>query len=186
MKTIETERLLLTPWSLSEEDISDLYDYAKDPQVGPAAGWKPHASKEESKQIIEKLFLPHQVFAIREKSTGRIVGSIGLEADRRRENVASRELGYSLKKACWGKGYMTEAAQAVIAYGFCQLGLTVIAVCTGPDNKRSQRVIEKCGFSYEGRQRRGYHIYDGSDRDNLLYSLLREEWQALQGNKQGI
>ena len=185
MKTIETKRLWLTGWTLSEADVRDLYDYAKDPDVGPPAGWKPHESMEESKEIIEKLFLPHRAFAIREKETGKIIGSIGLEEDRRRENVASRELGYSLKKSCWGKGYMTEAARAVIDYGFRELNLTIIAICTGPENKRSQRVIEKCGFSYEGRQRRAYHIYDGSDRDNLLYSLLREEWEILQEEKRG-
>ena len=47
----------------------------------------------------------------------------------------------------------------------------------GYGNKRSQRVIEKCGFKFEGRQRRGYRIYDGSDRDNMVYSILREEWK---------
>ena len=40
-------------------------------------------------------------------------------------------------------------------------------------------MIEKCGFKYEGRQRRAYHIYDGTDRDNLVFSILREEWEAL-------
>lgn len=178
MKTIETERLRLTPWTLSEEDIAGLYAYACDPDVGPNAGWKPHADEEESAQIIQELFLPNEVWAIREKESGRIVGSIGLEPDRRREDVASKEMGYSLGKAFWGKGYMTEAAKAVIDYAFAEEPLVVLAICTGPENKRSQRVIEKCGFQYEGMQRKGYHIYDGSDRDNLVYSMLREEWEA--------
>lgn len=178
MKTLETNRLLLNEWSLSDEDIDGLYGYAKDPEVGPAAGWKPHESREESKEIIVDLFIPHEVFAIREKESGRIVGSIGLEPDRRRENVKSMELGYSLDKDSWGKGYMTEAAKAVIDYAFMELDLAILAICTGPDNRRSQRVIEKCGFVYEGRQRKGYHIYDGSDRDNLLFSMTREEWEA--------
>ena len=178
MKTIETERLRLTPWTLSEEDIAGLYAYACDPDVGPNAGWKPHADKEESAQIIQELFLPNEVWAIREKENGRIVGSIGLEPDRRREDVASKEMGYSLGKAFWGKGYMTEAAKAVIDYAFAEEPQVVLAICTGPENKRSQSVIEKCGFQYEGMQRKGYHIYDGSDRDNLVYSMLREEWEA--------
>ena len=45
MRNIETERLLLTPWTMSEEDIEGLYAYACDPDVGPNAGWKPHADK---------------------------------------------------------------------------------------------------------------------------------------------
>lgn len=177
METIFTERLCLTPWTDSEEDAQGLYDYAKDPDVGPRAGWKPHESVEESSEIIRELFLPHDVWAIREKATDKIIGSIGLENDKRREGVNSKELGYSLAKDYWGKGYMTEAAKAVMDYGFEKFGLTVMAICTSPENKRSQRVIEKCGFKYEGCQRRGYHIYDDTDRDNLVFSILREEWE---------
>lgn len=178
MKTIETERLKLTPWTSSKDDAEGLYAYAKDPDVGPNAGWKPHASVEESAEIIRELFLPNEVWAIRDKEYGKIMGSIGLEPDRRREDVASKEMGYSLGKEFWGKGYMTEAAKAVMDYAFREDDLVVLAICTGPENKRSQRVIEKCGFQFEGIQRKGYHIYDGSDRDNMVYSILREEWEA--------
>lgn len=176
MKTIETERLLLTPWTTDETDVEGLYAYAKNPNVGPNAGWSPHASLEESKEIIETLFLPNEVWAIREKESGKIMGSIGLEPDRRRENVKSLEMGYSLGEEYWGHGYMTEAAHAVMDYAFNELDIVVMAICTGPENKRSQRVIEKCGFKFEGIQRKGYHIYDGSDRDNMVYSILREEY----------
>ena len=177
MKRIETERLILDKWTTSEEDIKGLYEYAKNPDVGPNAGWKPHDSEAESREIIEEMFIPHDVWAIREKASGKVIGSIGLEPDKRRENVNSREMGYSLAKESWGKGYMTEAARAVIDYAFEELDLVVLAICTGPENKRSQRVIEKCGFKFEGIQRKGYHIYDGTDRDNLVYSMLREEWE---------
>ena len=176
MKRIETERLILDKWTTSEEDIKGLYEYAKNPDVGPNAGWKPHDSEAESREIIEEMFIPHDVWAIREKASGKVIGSIGLEPDKRRENVNSREMGYSLAKESWGKGYMTEAARAVIDYAFEELDLVVLAICTGPENNRSQRVIEKCGFKFEGIQRKGYHIYDGTDRDNLVYSMLREEW----------
>ena len=93
MKTIETERLKLTPWTSSKDDAEGLYAYAKDPDVGPNAGWKPHASVEESAEIIRELFLPNEVWAIRDKENGKIIGSIGLEPDRRREDVASKEMG---------------------------------------------------------------------------------------------
>lgn len=179
MKVIITERLRLTPWQDCREDAEGLYAYAKDPEVGPKAGWKPHASVEESAEIIRGIFMPNVVWAIREKDTGKIIGSIGMEPDRRREGVNSREMGYSLAREAWGNGYMTEAAKAVMDYAFEEFGLTVMGICTSPENKRSQRVIEKCGFQYEGRQRRGYRILDGTDRDNLTYSILREEWEAL-------
>ena len=50
MVTLETKRLLLRPWR--EEDAPALFRYASDPQVGPSAGWKPHASLEESREIL--------------------------------------------------------------------------------------------------------------------------------------
>lgn len=176
-KNIETERLILTPWTTSEEDVRGCYEMAKDPDVGPNAGWKPHESIEESKMIIETIFMPFDVWAIRNKATGEIMGSIGLENDKRREGVNSKELGYWIGKKYWGKGYMTEAAKAVIDFAFEEFDLVVLAICTGPHNKRSQSVIKKCGFQFEGIQRKGYHILDGTDRDNLVFSMLREEWE---------
>ena len=78
---------------------------------------------------------------------------------------------------------MTEAAGAVIDYAFEDLGLVIMGICTGPANKRSQRVIEKCGFKFEGVQRRGYHIFTGEDRDNLVFSMLREEWEEMRNKR---
>lgn len=185
MKDITTERLLMTKWTLSEEDVQGLYDYAKNPNVGPHAGWSPHESVEESKDIIENLFIPNDTWAIRLEDGGKVIGSIALEKDIRRGSVNSRELGYSLGEEYWGKGYMTEAAEAVIDYAFEELDLVVLAICTGPQNKRSQRVIEKCGFKYDGILRKGYKIYDGTIRDSLLYSMLREEWEELRRKGNG-
>ena len=175
-KLLETERLLLSKWTLSVEDVKGLYDYAKNPNVGPNAGWAPHKDEDESAEIIKELFLPYNVWSIRDKNTHKIMGSIGLEPDRRREGVASLEMGYSLGEQYWGHGYMTEAARAVMKYAFDELGIVIMSICTGPQNKRSQRVIEKCGFKFEGVQRKGYHIYDGTDRDNLVFSILKEEF----------
>lgn len=185
MSKIETERLLLSPWTLSVEDVKGLYDYAKNPNVGPNAGWAPHKDEDESASIIEEMFMPYEVWSIRDRQTGKLMGSIGLEPDRRREGVNSRELGYSLGEDFWGHGYMTEAARAVMKKAFDELDLEVMSICTGPENKRSQRVIEKCGFKLEGIQRKGYHIYDGTDRDNLVYSILREEFYAREAEAAG-
>ncbi len=174
MTKLETGRLLLTPWK--KKDAADLYAYAKNPNVGPHAGWKPHADVRESKRIIKKIFMPSQVWAIRDKETGKVIGSIGLDEDKYRPRINSRELGYSMDEAYWGKGLMTEAAKEVIRYGFDTLKLDIICICTGPENKRSQSVIRKCGFTYEGTLRRAYKIYDGTVRDVLCHSLMREEY----------
>lgn len=182
-KILETKRLRLTPWTISDEDVAGCFEMARDPDVGPNAGWKPHANLEESKKIIQELFMPSIVWAVRDKENNKIIGSIGLDPDKRRADVNSKELGYWLGKKFWGKGYMTEAAKAVIDFGFKEYGLVLISICTGPQNERSQSVINKCGFQFEGIQRKGYHIYTGEDRDNRVYSLLREEWETFENKE---
>ena len=176
-RDIVTERLRLTPWTNSEEDVKGLYAWASSPNVGPHAGWKPHASLEESRSIIENVFMTSRdAYAIRDKETGEIIGNISVYEDTAREDVASMEIGYALKEECWGRGYMTEACRAIMDYAFNKYDLVIMAIRTSEVNVRSQRVIEKCGFTYEGTLRKAYHIYTGVDRDSRLYSITREEW----------
>ena len=177
MRTLETERLTLTMYTL--EDAQGLYEYASNPNVGPNAGWKPHESVEESREIIQELFLPAESWAIRLKGSDRIIGTIGLEHDRHRDEN-SKEIGYSLAEDMWGQGLMTEACQEVLRFAFEEAGLAQVGICTSPDNKRSQSVIRKCGFVYEGCIRHSYGTWDGTCRDSLCYSLLKEEWEELQ------
>lgn len=174
--TLETDRLLLRMWR--KKDAPQLYEYAKNPNVGPKAGWKPHESIAESKMIISSIFLANMCWAIVEKETGHVIGSIGLEEDKFRPNVKSKELGYSLSEDYWGSGIMTEAAKCIITHSFESLKLDVLMIRTGNENLRSQRVIEKCGFMYEGTLRRTYRIYDGSIREVRCYSMLREEYAS--------
>ena len=173
--TLETERLILRMWR--KKDAPELYAYAKNPNVGPHAGWKPHETIFESKMIISKIFLTNMCWAIVDKETGKVIGSIGLEEDKFRPDVKSKELGYSLDENYWKKGLMTEAAKRVIRHAFDDLKLDLLMIKTGNDNQRSQRVIEKCGFAYEGTLRRTYRIYDGSIREVRCYSMLHEEYE---------
>jgi len=176
MKVIETERLIIKAWKA--EYAESLFAYARNPDVGPHGGWKPHESVEESRKIIETLFIPNDVWAIVLKENGRIIGSIGLEPDKRRPGVKSREMGYSLAKEYWGQGLMTEAAAAALDFAFSVLKLDIVAACTSPVNKRSQRVLQKCGFIYEGTNRKTYKTYDGTVRDSKCFSILKEEWKS--------
>ena len=177
VQPLETERLQLRGWKRS--DAPQLYAYASNPNVGPKAGWKPHESIAESRKIIETVFRESRVWAIIEKTGGRIIGSIGLSEDRLRPGVRSLELGYSLAEEFWGHGLMTEAAKRVIAYGFEYVGLDVMMIRTGEENIASQRIIEKCGFQYEGTLRRSYKIYDGTIKPVRCYTMLREEYDGL-------
>ncbi|QAT41783.1 GNAT family N-acetyltransferase [Aminipila luticellarii] len=177
LPSLETERLILRPFTT--DDAEGLFAYASNPNVGPRAGWKPHADVEESRRIICELFLTDRFWAVIEKQSGKLIGSIGLETDKRRPDIASRELGYSLAEECWGKGIMTEAAKEAIRYAFEEMKLDVVAICTSLTNERSAGVIRKCGFKYEGTERSCYKIYDGSLRDSRCFSLLKSEWEAL-------
>lgn len=177
VKPLETERLYLRMWKRS--DAPQLFAYASNPSVGPRAGWKPHESVAESRKIIETVFRESRVWAIIEKESGRIIGSIGLSEDRFRPGVNSLELGYSLAEEYWGRGLMTEAAKRVIVYGFEYIGLDVMMIRTGEENLASQHVIEKCGFQYEGTLRRIYKIYDGTVKPVRCYTMLREEYDGL-------
>lgn len=177
MRDIITPRLQLRAYTLN--DAQGLYEYAKNPNVGPTAGWKPHESVEESRKVIQDVFLPSEAYAIIFKETGKLIGSIALEPDKRRPEIKSKEIGYSLAEEYWGKGIMTEAAKAVRDFGFEEMGLEVISICTSEVNARSQRVIEKCGFHYEGTERACYLIYDGSLRESRCYSMLKAEWEAI-------
>lgn len=178
-QALRSERLAMIPCSV--DDAADLYEYAKNPDVGPHAGWKPHESVEESREIIEGLFLPSGAWGIHEIGSvglpGPMIGTIALEVDRFRPDAKSKEIGYSLAKDAWGKGYMTEASAEVIRYAFENLEMEILTICTSPVNRRSQRVAEKNGFIYEGRIRMAYRIYTGELRDSLVFSLTKEEWE---------
>ena len=73
---IETNRMLLRPWE--EGDAAALYRYASDPQVGPRTGWKPHASVEESREIIRTVLSEPDTFAVILRETGEPIGSAGV------------------------------------------------------------------------------------------------------------
>lgn len=174
---LETERLVLRGWR--RKDAAALYEYAKNPNVGPNAGWKPHASVRESREIIVQLFLQNTTWAITMRGDDTPIGSIGFEKDAYRPGIASRELGYSLSEDFWGQGIMTEAARKLLHYGFTEMKLDSVMIRTGEANERSRRVIAKCGFTYEGTLRKCYRMYNGQIRDSRVYSMLREEYEEL-------
>lgn len=175
MKTLETQRLLLRPFQ--EEDLADFFEYAKNPEVGPNAGWPPHNSREDSRKILQNFIDEEEVWAVVFKENNKLIGSIGLHKDQLRSAADVKMLGYVLSKEYWGRGIMAEAAHAVIRFAFESLDIALLTVHHYFHNTRSRRVIEKCGFQYEGTLRRCSKIYDGSVHDLVCYSMTRQEWQ---------
>ena len=146
---LETERLVLRRWE--EADAQNLYEYAKDPDIGPIAGWPPHKNVEESLNVIRNVFTGAECYAICEKENGQPIGTIELKLNGHTdmtERDDECELGYWLGKPFWGRGYVPEAAKALLRRGFETLGMRTIWCGYYDGNTKSKRVQEKLGFVY--------------------------------------
>ncbi len=174
---LTTERLLLR--HIVDEDAEDIYAYCKNPEVGPRAGWAPHDSVENTRELMAQVFIgqPH-VFGMIDDS-GKMVGSIGLLPDPHRPGTDVLMLGYALAQECWGRGYMTEAAKAVVAYGFETAKASLLTSNTYDFNEASQRVLEHCGFVREGMLHAGETRYDGKVFDLHMFYLTQEHFNGL-------
>lgn len=176
---LQTERLILRPWK--ETDAESLYQYAKDPSVGPPAGWPPHASVENSLQVIRTVFTGPECYAICLKHDNTAIGAIELKlcgATDMTDRDDECELGYWIGRPFWGNGYVPEAARALLHRGFVELGMRVIWCGYYDGNEKSRRAQEKCGFSY-------HHTTEGLEvpllnevRTGHTSVLTREAWTA--------
>jgi aminoglycoside 6'-N-acetyltransferase/ribosomal-protein-alanine N-acetyltransferase len=89
--------------------------------------------------------------------------------------VKAAKLGYAIHVDHWGRGHATDAVRTLIRFGFDELGLHRITAAIGPNNPASIAVVEKLGFTKEGRLRDHVHT-NGAWRDSILYSVLVDEW----------
>lgn len=170
---IETERLTLRSWR--DEDAEALFELASDPTVGPAAGWPPHRSVDESLEIIRTVFAAPDTFAVCLKETGEPVGCIGLTTPRcdatRLGPGRELEVGYWIGKPFWGRGLAPEAVCALERYAFETLGCDALWCGHYEGNDRSRRVMEKCGFT-------PHHVEKGTPVD-LLDNVATEHFMRL-------
>ena len=116
---METERLIIRRWTL--EDAESLFDYAKDPEVGPVAGWPAHKTIEDSLRTIKNVFNGKEAYALALKESNEAIGAIELKL-RGNTKLTDRddecELGYWLGKKFWGRGLMPEAAREILRHAF--------------------------------------------------------------------
>ncbi|MCK9536550.1 MAG: GNAT family N-acetyltransferase [Bacilli bacterium] len=174
MKTLETKRMILRLWQ--EADLADLYEYAKEDNVGVNAGWPKHESIEQSKIILDRFISEKDVYAIVYKDNGKVIGSIGVHNRPNSDlNKTQREIGYVLSKSYWNQGLMTEAVREVIRYVFRNMRIDILWCAHFDFNLRSKRVIEKCGFKYYKEEKREAKLI-GKTYRTLLYILEKEDY----------
>jgi ribosomal-protein-alanine N-acetyltransferase len=141
----------LRTWQI--EDAEALFKIYSNPELYRFTGADPFPDIETMRRWMEEYLINYQkehgfgVWAVIEKMSGKMVGTCGLGYFDGRPELG---LGYWFDPDYWGRGYATEAARACVAYAFNQLNAPELASMTHPDNKASQRVLEKAGFVFVG------------------------------------
>jgi RimJ/RimL family protein N-acetyltransferase len=174
-QALRTERLSLRP--ARTDDAQAIFDnYAADPEVTRYLQWRPQTDVESVRAFLNACQLSGDAgselsWVIAETPLGAAIGMITM----RLEPSVRAQIGYVLARRCWGRGYMPEAARAVIAHGLGALGCYRIDAYLDFENVRSARVLEKAGMQFEGRLRR-YTVHPNlhsEPRDVLMFAACR-------------
>ena len=189
--TITTPRLILRPWV--ESDAEALYRFARDPLVGPPAGWPPHTSVENSREIVRTVLAARETYAMvlrydtRDIVSGEViaagtpVGSVGImfKGCGSYPHMANTEaeIGYWVALPLWGRGLVPEAVRTIQARCFGELGLDGLWCGYYEGNEKSRRVQEKCGFVPRCSMDIAPHPLNGATKEFFTY-LSREDWEV--------
>lgn len=163
--TLQTDRLLLREITL--DDAPALFVNYSDPDVANWFSDEPYTRIEQADQVINNFIEKTRrgkgfTWAIVSKMTGRFLGTCYFEDV---DSGSRGEIGFDLAKEQWGKGYMVEALEAIIEYGFRELKQCRIEADTYSHNSRARRVLEKLGFKL------------ADVRDNAhFYTLFLQDW----------
>ncbi|MEK7729521.1 MAG: GNAT family protein [candidate division KSB1 bacterium] len=172
---IKLTQSLIRPWQRGDEDA--LVQHADNRNV-----WRnlrdifPHPyTKQDAQDWIQRARTAEPMVNFAIVVNGAAVGGIGLipRGDVHRHTVG---LGYWLGEEYWGRGIMTEAVRAMTSHAFQNAEVHRLYACVYAWNPASARVLEKAGYIFEGRMRQ-HATKDGEKVDELIYGLLREEWQ---------
>lgn len=144
---LKTDDLTLRPWQ--ENDAECLYHFAKNPKIGPIAGWPPHTSVKDSLMIIKTVFSKKETYAVVKDNVP--IGCAGLLIHPDGNHwwgEGSAELGYWIAEEYWGRGYAVEASEILINRAFEDLNVERIFATYRIENNQSKRVLEKLNFKY--------------------------------------
>ena len=172
---LKGERIVIR--DLRYSDQSNFYEYGKDPKVGPMAGWKPFPSREVSDRMLTANMINREMFAITLED--KLIGTISLYNKPYRKYNKAKTLGFSLRSDYWNQGIMTEAVKLMIEYVFTKTDCLILEVAHHVGNYASKRVIEKCGFNYDGRFNKYKVLYDERVIDVDFYSMEKIEYERM-------
>lgn len=190
---LETDRLILRHWE--ESDAPALFAIAKDPLIGPNAGWIPHESVAYSLAIIRTVYASRTVFAIIPKqgltdSMGRPIeegvpiGNITLAMgpNKARETKEGQaELGYWLGSRYWHRGFAFEAASKVICYGFRNLNLDQMWCAYYKGNTNSRRLMKRLGFYWHHTKKSVYNPMLKTSQTEYYNCFTRDDFEENYG-----
>lgn len=176
-QVIETERLILRRFSYNDDDAMLKY-WIADEKIQSLYSEPVYTTKSEIKELLDKYISSYEKddyyrWAIIDKKSNECIGQIAYFLVDSKNQFAEIEYCIGSKFQC--KGFATEATKAVIKYGFEKISLHKVQICTKTINKASKRVIEKCGFVYEGTLR-DYFFIDGQFVGRMYFSILRNEY----------
>jgi RimJ/RimL family protein N-acetyltransferase len=171
--TLETERLLLRQWR--EEDFEAYARVCADAEVMRFLGGKPFTRLEAWRHMAmlvgHWLLRGYGHWAVEEKATGRMVGRMGFFNP---EGWPGFEVGWTLARECWGRGYASEGARRMLAHAFTEMGREHVISLIHRDNLASIRVAERVGETLEGEtELMGIPV--------LVYGISRGAWRDKQG-----
>ncbi|MDD8048139.1 MAG: GNAT family N-acetyltransferase [Thomasclavelia sp.] len=173
---IKTERLILRPWK--KTDAKSLYEYAKDPRVGPLAGWPVHTSEDESAKVITDILSAPETYAVCLKDDNIAIGSVALKAPGQTyiKSNNETEIGCWIGVPFWGHGYIPEAVKALINRAFKDLNYKGVWYGYYDGNDKSKRCSQKCGFKYHHKEMNKECSLLNEIRDEHYTYLSKDEW----------
>lgn len=177
LPTIETDRLVLRP--LNQKDAKDLFVIFSDPVVMKYWNTPPWTSLDDARDFINSSVdaMSRQesiTLGIVVKATGEMIGKCMLFSYVRESKRA--EIGFAIGPSYWGRGFVSEAGQALLEYGFDKLGLRRVEADIDPNNVSSGKTLERLGFIREGVLRQRWEV-NGVVSDSALYGVLAEDFQ---------
>ncbi len=177
---LETPRLLMREFV--DNDWRAVLAYQSDPLYLRYYNWT-HRTEADAQHMVQMFIAWQQEtprtrfqLALILKAEDRLIGNCGIRVNN--PELREANIGYELDSRYWNHGYATEAARAILAFGFGELHMHRIWAWCVADNAGSTRVLEKTGMRLEGREREKEFI-KGQWHDSLIYAMLDYEWRNL-------